>query len=77
MTARRVVDPPSSSLRKLRMRADTLPNVKDQGEPQRPTDVAGARNVKDLWPLVSLITNVMYMTAAVTAGVMHVWAKDH
>eukprot|EP00965_Chrysotila_dentata_P209008 6185038-Pleurochrysis_carterae.AAC.2 len=55
----------------------TEPSVNDESSQRRPTPVAGARNAKDLGPLVSLITNVVFMTAAVTAGMMHALAKDH
>eukprot|EP00965_Chrysotila_dentata_P035601 1184959-Pleurochrysis_carterae.AAC.1 len=54
-----------------------MSNTDDKSELYRPTLIASARNTKDMWPLVSLITNVVFMTAAVTAGVMHVLSNDH
>eukprot|EP00965_Chrysotila_dentata_P064059 2121230-Pleurochrysis_carterae.AAC.1 len=53
------------------------PSVKDENDRVHASPKLGARDARGVWPVVSLITNAVFLTAAVTAGMMHVLSADH
>eukprot|EP00965_Chrysotila_dentata_P013744 455584-Pleurochrysis_carterae.AAC.1 len=52
-------------------------DVEDGSEATQPPPARGCRDAKGVWPIVSLITNVVFLTAAITAGMMHALSSDH
>eukprot|EP00965_Chrysotila_dentata_P004889 159966-Pleurochrysis_carterae.AAC.1 len=52
-------------------------DTEGQNELSQSSPAPGGRDAKGVWPIVSLITNVVFLTAAVTAGMMHALSSDH
>eukprot|EP00965_Chrysotila_dentata_P185584 6127327-Pleurochrysis_carterae.AAC.1 len=53
------------------------PSVKDKNDRAHVSTKPSARDARGVWPMVSLITNVVFLTAAVTAGMVHMLSADH
>eukprot|EP00965_Chrysotila_dentata_P017710 588804-Pleurochrysis_carterae.AAC.1 len=40
-------------------------------------DADGSSTHTAVWPYVSILANVMFFAAAITAGMYHAWSSDH
>eukprot|EP00965_Chrysotila_dentata_P032456 1082047-Pleurochrysis_carterae.AAC.1 len=52
-------------------------DTESRNELSRSSPAPGGRDAKGVWLIVSLITNVVFLTAAVTAGMMYALSSKH
>eukprot|EP00965_Chrysotila_dentata_P075533 2494819-Pleurochrysis_carterae.AAC.1 len=52
-------------------------DAEGENELSHSSPAPGGCDARGVWPIVSLITNVVFLTAAVTAGMMHALSSNH